>query len=211
MTVEETLPAVPYLDWQSFNGIQEQACQFLQQLAFNPVLMRQLVMRAASDSRLRSLCERTESFDKLVLFEDPQSGCRLRLHRFDHTFIDTPHNHRYSFVSLILNGSYVQTIFGSGKELRRRAALEMGPLAPTFRTIHKTGDVYSLHNSLVHTVTDIEEGTYSLLLRGPKEKIKGDYFKTDGEGNPLTMDIPVPLTNENFDLVVADMERKKLI
>jgi len=165
--------------------------------------LRRLVENVMSDERLLSLSERSESFDKLVLATDRSSGCRLRLHRFATQFVDTPHNHRYSFWSLLLSGKYLHTIYGPGRNALR---LARGRLPTScYAAVHVAGAVYGLHHSIVHTATDVAPGTYSLMLRGPKQKIKDDLYKVDANGDPVAPDVPKALTTDDVEAILSEL------
>jgi hypothetical protein len=165
--------------------------------------LRRLIENVMHDERLLSLSERSESFDKLVLATDKASGCRLRLHRFDTQFVDTPHNHRYSFWSLLLSGKYLHTIYGPGRDALR---LPRGRLpASSYAAFHAVGAVYGLHHSIVHTATDVAPGTYSLMLRGPKAKVKDDLYKVDANGDPVAPDVPRPLAPTDIQAILSEL------
>lgn len=180
------------------------AVELLGGIATDKGKLRGLIENVASNERLLALSERSESFDKLVLGTDPSTGCRLRLHRFDTLFGDTPHNHRYSFWSFLLSGSYTHTIYGSGRDALR---LPRGRLPVScYSAVHAVGAVYGLHHSIVHTATHVVPGTYSLMLRGPKVKVKDDLYKVDANGEPVAPDVPRALSPADIHTVISELE-----
>src|SRR6185437_8591662 len=70
-----------------------------------PESLRELLLNVADDPRLLGLSELAYWGDRIVLFDDPASGVRVRLHRFNEV-LDHPHSHRWGFTTRILHGGY---------------------------------------------------------------------------------------------------------
>lgn len=120
-------------------------------------------------------CESYPFMDKLVLWSSADRALRLRLHVFFPGYADRPHNHRWSFLSRILSGGYVHSLYGDQDDVLRRAG--RGEEITALHTYQAcTGVGYFLDHSLVHSLHTATT-TVSLLLRGPS--VKDDYFTLD--------------------------------
>jgi hypothetical protein len=126
-----------------------------------------LLAAACRDDRLLSLSEVRPWGDRLTVYDDPGNGVRLRLQHWLGGRTDPharPHNHRWSFASTILRGSYEHHLYGTVDEVTDRLAA--GPARPLRIRTEATGSLYVLHADQVHAATAVP-GTLSLLLRGP--------------------------------------------
>ncbi len=112
-----------------------------------------------------TLCEHYDILDKIVLHSD-ESGIRLRLHVFLPGYFDRPHNHRWSYASMILRGEYRHYLFGNTS---LDEAIDPGSLTALQVRQEHVGTVYALHHTMVHAVV-AEPFTVSLVLRGPAIK-----------------------------------------
>lgn len=63
-----------------------------------------------------ALCEHYDILDKIVPHDDHR-GWPLRLHVFFPDYFDRPHNHRWTYSSHILRGSYPHTRYGTEDQL----------------------------------------------------------------------------------------------
>ncbi|MFB8086912.1 hypothetical protein [Streptomyces sp. NPDC055992] len=163
----EILPHLRDLDWDDLSAVAAAAERSFQQLtAERWSSLAALLQALPTDAALVEMCESYDFLDKLVLHDDPEQRYRIRLHRFRPGYFDRPHNHRWSFASAILTGSYVHTQYGSDAEFDTATADRLRPLQ--IRT-ERAGDWYVLHHTAVHSVT-AEAGTISLVLRGPAAK-----------------------------------------
>lgn len=113
------------------------------------------------------MCERYDFLDKLVLHDLREHGVRVRLHLYRGGYFDRPHNHRWSFASLILRGRYRHKIFGRDDTFDE--STDPATLVPIHERVEKQGDHYVLHHRSVHTV-QADADTVSLLVRGPAAK-----------------------------------------
>ncbi len=133
----------------------------------NKTLLPSLVASARYDENLRSMCEHYDILDKIILFDDPGTGIRLRLHLFSNSYFDRPHNHRWSYASAILHGSYKHTILVPKKSVDE--SITSSDLMPVLIRQEKVGDSYVLHHSQYHSITAGPD-TVSLIIRGPSVK-----------------------------------------
>jgi hypothetical protein len=129
-------------------------------------LLLDLLDALPANPALTEMCETYDFLDKLVLYNDAEAGYRVRLHVFQSGYFDRPHNHRWSFASMILTGSYLHTQFGADDDFE---SATMESLQPLHIRTERPGDWYALHHTAVHSVR-AEAGTVSLVLRGPAAK-----------------------------------------
>ena len=110
MTVPGWLERVS-LDWTDFDKASRISSDIVRELASDRPLLRRLVLSVQRDERLRFLAEKHDELNYIVLYDALDRGLRVRLHRFSQGLEDIPHNHRFSFSSALLSGSYVHTLF----------------------------------------------------------------------------------------------------
>ncbi|MGQ0532128.1 MAG: hypothetical protein ACT4OF_05465, partial [Caulobacteraceae bacterium] len=114
------------IDWDSFEDGAKQSLALIEELAGDKSALRSLVLRVADDERLLSMCEvhqHDEVADELeipaedrrvhylVLHDALERGMRLRLLEPAVGSFNPIHDHRYSFASVLLSGSYRHSIF----------------------------------------------------------------------------------------------------
>ena len=104
------------LDWNDTDTVNTASSKLLDTLATDRALLRPLVEQVPGNERLCELSEHYDILDKLLLHDDP-SGFRLRLHVFLPGYFDRPHNHRWTYTSRILRGSYQHTLYGMDNNL----------------------------------------------------------------------------------------------
>jgi predicted metal-dependent enzyme (double-stranded beta helix superfamily) len=98
---------VAAIDWKDLAAVAAASDKLLTALDSNRTTLRELTERAFGNPELLHLCEHYDILDKIVLHDDP-SGWRLRLHVFLPGYFDRPHNHRWTYSSRILHGSYTR-------------------------------------------------------------------------------------------------------
>lgn len=161
------LPQLHRLDWDDSAAAHRAAdSAFTQLTADRWSTLIALLDALPEDAHLVEMCETYDFLDKLVLHDDPDGGYRVRLHAFRPGYFDRPHNHRWSFASMILAGSYLHTQYGADHDFETASLDTLRPLA-----IHteRAGDWYTMHHTAVHSVS-ADAGTVSLILRGPAAK-----------------------------------------
>ena len=188
MTVPGWLERVS-LDWTDFDEASRVSGEIVQQLAADRALLRRLVLSVQRDERLRFLAEKHDELNYIVLYDALDRGIRIRLHRFSKGLEDTPHNHRFSFSSALLSGSYVHTLFqverldgDEGQQPWRLhqpegthvgigvRELPVAGLEPQLATVQAAGSSYSLHHSTIHKTAMPVEDAFSVFCRGPAMK-----------------------------------------
>jgi hypothetical protein len=179
-------------DWSAFDKAGVATRDLVQEIAADPAALRQLVLAAGHDEHLLPLSEKVRDFKYLVLYDALDRGFRLRLHRFSEGQEDQPHNHRYSFSSCILKGSYSHTLYEvADDEATQPWTLNQPPgtydggplptfpmtrLSPLMTQTQAEGSAYSLHHSTFHATALPAQNAYSLFLRGPAEKASAVFL-----------------------------------
>lgn len=171
--LDTLLADVSAVDWTDLAAVTAASDKLLTTLDTEPDLLQALADNAVGDPHLLHLCEHYDILDKIVLHDDP-TGWRLRLHVFLPGYFDRPHNHRWTYVSRILTGSYTHTLYGTDEQLSDATT----PAALTARMVRteQPGDTYTLHHSMIHSVV-AEPYTTSLIVRGPA--VKDRFIVTD--------------------------------
>lgn len=172
------------IDWCDTNSILAGATRVFDTLA-DPATLIAMVDAVADDPGLAGMCEGYDFMRKLVLHDNPGTGVRIRLHLYRDGFFDRPHNHRWSFASRILRGSYLHRIFGSDTGFDE--STDVAGMRPLLVRHERPGSTYALHHNSVHSVA-AEPDTISLLIRGPAAKdrflihdaINGGFFWVHG-------------------------------
>lgn len=162
-----SLAALERIDWDTTGSIIRGCSPLFDAVAEDPTILRKLIASVADDPTLAGMCEGYDFLHKLVLRDAPHVGVRVRLHLYRPGFFDRPHNHRWSFASRILCGSYTHKIFGSDTQFDQET--DPDTLRPIHERIEGPGSAYALHHSSVHTV-QAQADTVSLLVRGPAAK-----------------------------------------
>lgn len=162
------------IDWHDLAAVSEASDKVLAALEADRELLRALAENAVSNPSLAPLCEHYDILDKIVLHNDP-SGWRLRLHVFLPGYFDRPHNHRWTYSSRILHGSYTHTLYGTDDQLGD-GNIDVGELTPRMVRTEETGSIYTLHHTMIHSVV-AEPFTTSLIVRGPA--VKDRFLVTD--------------------------------
>jgi predicted metal-dependent enzyme (double-stranded beta helix superfamily) len=155
------------VDWNDVADIASASAPIFEAFRTDHTVLSGLLDNLAHDAQLQSLCERYDFLDKLVLHDDTVANVRVRLHLFRPGYFDRPHNHRWSFASLILTGSYLHRVFGRDDILTEDT--DPDTLAAILQRVEHAGDSYALHHNSVHTVQAAAD-TISIVLRGPAAK-----------------------------------------
>lgn len=161
----EIFTSLQSVDWSDLEVVSEAVSSCLRRLAAQPRLISRLIDNAAIDSALSEMCEHYDLLDKIVLCATPLF--RIRLHVFLPGYFDRPHNHRWSYSSLILKGRYRHVLYGADNDLTD--TIDVSSLKPVMVRTETAGDFYTLHHSMVHAVT-AEPYTVSLVVRGASTK-----------------------------------------
>jgi hypothetical protein len=164
-TLEAMMAPLRSLDWGDTDAVEVAAVKALAMLAADRHALRDILLALPQRPDLMALCEHYDILDKIVLHDDP-SGVRVRLHVFLPGYFDRPHNHRWSYSSMILRGRYRHYLFGDA-ELDESA--DPTSLRALMVRDEQPGSTYALHHTMVHAVV-AEPHTVSLVIRGPAVK-----------------------------------------
>ena len=162
-----TFAALRQIDWDDTSSILHGCTELLDALDGDRSLLADLVAQVGQDPHLADMCEGYDFMRKIVLHDARDLNIRLRLHLYQAGFFDRPHNHRWSFASRILHGSYTHRVFGSDDQFVEDT--DPHTLRPVYKRVEGPGSTYALHHTSVHTV-QAEADTISLLVRGPSAK-----------------------------------------
>jgi hypothetical protein len=161
------------MDWNDLASVTASSTEILDRLAADRPLLGDLATAVTDNPDLAGLCEHYDILDKIVLHDDPD-GWRLRLHVFLDGYFDRPHNHRWTYTSNILSGCYTHTLYGTDHEFTDE--INVAALTPRLIRIEEPGDAYTLHHSMIHSVTAHGEAV-TLIVRGPA--VKERFVVTD--------------------------------
>jgi hypothetical protein len=211
------------IDWTDLDRATAITDELLHELAADKDTLRMLVERAAEDDDLLVQCECHRLLDKIVLYDGLDRGFRVRLHISTSDHLDRPHDHRFSFSSLILAGSYKQVRHRIVGELPEEIAEDIqedheavavpARVEPEFATAEQVGSFYTIHHSVIHT-TIMEDNTVSLFIRGPAEKERS--LITDRDTGRLwwrygaQAETPERRAKKVMDISKFEMRRRKL-
>jgi hypothetical protein len=155
-----------HVDWTDLDKAHQNNAAFLAALSADTDALRQLVDGVRTDPRLWDMCEHNRLFDKLVLHDAPERNFRIRLHVWSDMEVAAPHDHRWSFTTRLLVGTYEHVLYHVVEKTDDGGA---PAFEPRFRTTERSGDSYTIHHDVVHATTT-QAHTVSLLVRGPAEK-----------------------------------------
>lgn len=155
------------VDWTSADEIELASKSVLTRIMADTAVLEDALLAVPDRPELADLCEHYDILDKIVLYDEPELGIRVRMHVFLPGYFDRPHNHRWSYSSLILTGRYRHVLYGTDEGLDE--STDARNLRPLMVRDEREGALYTLHHSMVHAVT-AEPFTASLVIRGPAVK-----------------------------------------
>lgn len=163
--MEAIIEPLRSLDWEDIDSVEHASQKALNAILEDPEAIRKTLLALPERPALLRLCEHYDILDKIVLHDD-ESGVRLRLHIFLPGYFDRPHNHRWSYASLIMRGEYRHYLFGDAE-----LDTDVDPASLQALQVRQehVGNAYALHHKMVHAVV-AEPFTVSLVLRGPAVK-----------------------------------------
>jgi hypothetical protein len=214
--LDNFLDSIETLDWTDFQKVSAQTKEILRRLAGDKVLLRRLVDGVADDPDLLAQCEHHRLLDRLVVYDALDRGFRIRIHISTDSHLDRPHDHRFSFTTRILRGSYLHTLHDWPADDESATAHDV---VPQFVTEEKVGASYSLHHSVVHT-TFTTPDTVSLFLRGPAEKERSIiteretekvWWRYGAEDEPAERRAKVSVGHDGYRNFVARLEKLDIV
>ncbi|MEU9126686.1 hypothetical protein AB0D08_00990 [Kitasatospora sp. NPDC048540] len=175
--MDRDLTRLQRLDWSRIE-VAEQVAGQVTDLISTPGALRELMDNALDDATLLNLSERQWWGDRIVLFDDPDSMLRIRLHRFDQG-THFPHSHRWPFHTRILKGQYLHRFYGPEAVVRAQLEASPGSLIPSMVRNEGAGSSYAIDQHMVHSVTSASN-TFSLVIQGPRLKAQSLRTAQDG-------------------------------
>ena len=174
-TATDLFADVASLDWNNLTDVTAASNKLLTALNAHRGVLRELAEHAIGNPDLLPMCEHYDILNKIALHNDP-TGWRLRMHIFLPGYFDRPHNHRWTYSSRILYGSYTHTLYGTDDQLCDRDDIDVAELQPCMVRTESAGDFYTLHHTMIHSAA-AEPYTTSLIVRGPA--VKDRFLVTD--------------------------------
>ncbi|MFI9507299.1 hypothetical protein [Nocardia sp. NPDC052566] len=165
------------LDWEDIDTVETACRSVLEYLGAHRAILRGALAALPTRPDLLALCEHPDSeataglgqqLDKIVLYQDP-SGFRVRMHIFWAGCDDLPHNHRWTFASMILKGQFRHSQYGLENY---SDTMDLPIPIPLQVRMERVGSTYALHHTILHALV-ADEATVSLVVRGPAVKDRG--------------------------------------
>src|SRR5215204_2314384 len=119
--VLDVMNGLPAVDWNDLESAAEITTAIAHQLGDDRALLTALVDRVPGIPELREKCECHSLDDKIVLWDAPDKGLRIRLRLANTDQYERVHNHRYSFTAYLLNGVYHHTMYATDQPLDETA------------------------------------------------------------------------------------------
>jgi hypothetical protein len=192
---------ISWLDPQQFHKNSSKIETALAQIANHPEAIRERGEEIVGDPQLFSRYERHCNYprvimDKFILYIDPENRFRVRLHRFktrrqNGGVIDRPHSHKWAMSTIILRGSYIETLY-EAKEINEET--KFARIYPTSSKRITSAMSSSLDYGRIHqTDCDSTEPAITLFVRGadfaPAARIypigEDRYYETYGPDEQL--------------------------
>lgn len=218
-------------------GVVARALTELDRGAFNEASMLTAVSRLSTPETLSSIIQtllarpqqlaselptaiaHANGFIKLVLATDGHS--QIRLHLWPNSkparpqIVENAHNHRWSFATKILHGSYTETTYAikSGNDYARYSyshekdvidyqlsPVEVCGLDTMGIATYTRDSTHWINPEVVHRVspTDPRQFTATFLIVAPAKRQSTDVFVSQGSGNAVGYTRHRPLTNEEI-------------
>ncbi|MEU5539349.1 hypothetical protein [Streptomyces sp. NPDC020362] len=173
------MDSLPAVRWDDLEAAAEVTEGIARRLGDDRALLRALVDRVRRTPELREKCECHALDDKIVIWDAPEKGLRIRLRLANTDQYERVHNHRFSFTAHILSGAYRHTLYATDQPLDETA--DIGRFWPYFVREEPTGSCFTLHHEQLHT-TITEPETISLMIQSPAAKRRAFIIrKEDGQ------------------------------
>ncbi|RNH97609.1 hypothetical protein EEZ25_30135 [Micromonospora aurantiaca] len=165
------------IDWEDADVVEESCRKALEYLNENREILRKALHDLPNRPELLALCEHPndedtaelgQQLDKLVLYQD-ETDFRVRMHIFWSGCADLPHNHRWSFASMIMKGQFRHSLYGLETY---EDTMQLPIPKPLQVRLERVGSIYALHHTILHALV-AEENAVSLFIRGPAVKERG--------------------------------------
>ena len=183
----QKLDTHPAIDWSDFREASRITSDLLQELVADKETLRLLVDRIEHDSNLLDNCECHELLERLDIYDARDRNFQIRFNFTTPVNSVRPHDHRYSFSTYILRGSYKHVWFDPGQEIYDQSrftnagehvdkahpdtgsGIKVNSMKPLFVTTERSGSQYTIHHACVHATITTPD-SLSLIIKGPGEK-----------------------------------------
>ncbi|WP_019633420.1 hypothetical protein [Actinomadura atramentaria] len=165
--VLDVMRGLPAVDWDDVEAAATATAGIARRIGDDADLLRALVDRVPRVPELRDKCECHALDDKIVIWDEPDKGLRIRLRLANDEQYERVHNHRYSFTAYLLHGTYFHTLYDTDQPLDETA--DVTRFWPRMIREERTGDVLTLDHQQLHT-TLTSPSTISLMIQSPARK-----------------------------------------
>lgn len=218
--MEQLITPLKALDWENRSAADEEMCSFLSRVAEDRKLLGELVRGLLERPENIERSQKEYGLEKYVIFNDPSSNIRLRLHRLRRSDVSLAHSHRMDFASYILAGGYNHTLYGpldDGSDLGGNE-----PLSPIYVRRESAGQPYFMSHLTVHSIGLGEhDECLSLFLRSPYRKRRSLHCDRESGkrwwrygSNERTEESLIgcsPVTRGDIDELVEHLTRREVI
>jgi hypothetical protein len=170
------MESLPVVRWDDIEAAAEVTERIARRIAGDENMLRPLVERVRRTPELREKCECHALDDKIVIWDAPEKGLRIRLRLANTDQYERVHNHRYSFTALILAGAYHHTLYATDQPLDETA--DVTRFWPYFLREEAAGRCITLDHEQLHT-TITEPETISLMIQSPARKHRAFMIRRD--------------------------------
>lgn len=169
-------------DWHIKGVISPEVIDLLRELGIRPHLIWESVAAWSPGSldKRQLRCHETTTHYKWFIYYHKRFRYRIWLHQYKSAnerrlgYAEVPHNHRYSFASLILHGGFHHHIFNVTESGLDESGTERQMLA--------AGDVYTLHWDRIHKLSSLLDKTITLVVESPTVRNFSEAY--DDSGSP---------------------------
>jgi hypothetical protein len=168
------------IEWSRDSVAQKQINAFLSGFAPEQGAFWQQLKRFAQSqqTKLERLSVETPTHFKWLIYFSGEYHYRVWLHLYKPVmsrgsgYAIIPHNHRYSFTSLILRGGFCSTEY----EIKHRDGSVFSECVAVKRNRLETGKIYTLSSESVHALSDFIHPCATLIVQNPPVKTYSESF-----------------------------------
>jgi hypothetical protein len=169
------LDSLATLDWKDLSSVRTVCGPILRGFGLELARIAAAMQYTLNTPELLGRCVSDGFFDRVVLYEAPDKHYSIRVHFLVPTEYERPHNHRATFVTRLISGQYIHSIYTLPHDVWSRDSRvpltkkEISQLRPTLVRLEQSGSGYVLHHSVFHsTIGDSHHA--SIVIRGPSER-----------------------------------------
>ncbi len=182
--IHKELDSLVIEDWLDVEDVKKKLAPIFSRIMELPTILSDLIDHTLKSPDLLEMCEEDQIRTKLVLYESPRNGIRLRLHFWKEDIVDLIHSHRFTYCARILHGGYQHTLYNPGgafifdgleriPEIEFAEDHELVASNVDLEKIEKVasfninaGQIYCQNPSILSS-TQTSANTVSLFIRGP--------------------------------------------